>query len=204
MKLACALFIGVMCYLVLGCGAALSEKECINADWRMIGLEDGMRGKSMLSLSGYRKACSEVDVVPDLAAYEQGHNDGLKHYCVYQTGYNLGQRGSALNTACPETAMQYQDGYAFGRRVYDARVVVNTINRDISASENRIETIKTDIASNEHTLVAKDTDAETRLEAVLALKKLNEQLASEEGVLRKLQRQLTRAQRNYQSVVSQP
>jgi len=51
-----------------GC-ATLNEKECINGDWRTIGLEDGLRGEKANRIGQHREACAEYAIKIDIDAY---------------------------------------------------------------------------------------------------------------------------------------
>ncbi|MDH5469903.1 MAG: DUF2799 domain-containing protein, partial [Gammaproteobacteria bacterium] len=47
--------------LLQGC-ATLNKEECVVADWRLIGYQDGVAGKSASTVGGYRKDCAEYAV----------------------------------------------------------------------------------------------------------------------------------------------
>ena len=87
--------------LLLSNCAVMNESECVAADWRMVGMEEGLQGKSALTIGSYRKACAEYGVTPDLHAYQTGHLQGIKQYCSPQKAYQLGTQGQTLPSACP-------------------------------------------------------------------------------------------------------
>lgn len=53
--------------LVSSC-ASLSKDECVNADWRLIGYEDGSNGAGRVRIGQHRKACADHGVVPKTSA----------------------------------------------------------------------------------------------------------------------------------------
>lgn len=87
--------------LLLSNCAVMNENECIAADWRMVGMEEGLQGKSSLTIGSYRKACAEYGITPDLHAYQAGHLQGLKQYCSPQKAHQMGIQGQALPSVCP-------------------------------------------------------------------------------------------------------
>ena len=87
--------------LLLSNCAVMNESECVAADWRTVGMEEGLKGKSALTIGGYRKACAEYGITPDLHAYQTGHLQGLKQYCSPQKAYQMGTHGQILPNICP-------------------------------------------------------------------------------------------------------
>lgn len=47
-----------------GC-VVMSESECLNADWREVGRNDGLEGKRAEELGRYKDACLQYGVTPD-------------------------------------------------------------------------------------------------------------------------------------------
>ena len=60
------LFSAFTIFFVASC-ATMSESECEEADWEIIGLEDGAQGHPLSHIGQHRKACAEYGVKPDLA-----------------------------------------------------------------------------------------------------------------------------------------
>ena len=83
-----------------GC-AVMDESECLVADWRMVGMEEGMKGSEVSSIGEYRKACAEYGVTPSMTAYQEGHQQGIKQFCTPQKAYQWGASGLALPSVCP-------------------------------------------------------------------------------------------------------
>ena len=97
-----ATFVTMLAILMVlaGC-ASLGKEECLNADWRTIGYEDGTRGYSGSRIASHRKACAKHGVTPDLDQYEEGRLLGLREYCTPRNGYRLGTMGKGYNGVCP-------------------------------------------------------------------------------------------------------
>jgi hypothetical protein len=126
-----------------GCAAAKfqspAEDECREADWKIIGLEDGARGHHLSYIGKHRKACAEYGVKPDLALYERGHANGLKQFCTADNGYSLGHAGRAYNNVCPATLSgQFLAGYETGRELH-------ALSSDIERMQNDVRTMQTEL-----------------------------------------------------------
>src|SRR5690606_4522518 len=91
----------LVCALLLSGCATMNKNECRNADWDMIGYEDASRGHAVARIGQHRKACAKVDVTPDMAAYERGHERGARVYCTRERGYREGVNGAAYQGICP-------------------------------------------------------------------------------------------------------
>ncbi len=95
----------------------MSRDECVNADWRTIGFEDGANGRAPGRIGEHRKACASHNVVPDRDAYLSGHEEGNQTYCTFERGQRDGQYGSRTNDLC-STNTDYPAGYQEGLVTY--------------------------------------------------------------------------------------
>lgn len=110
-------FILLLSIHLTGC-AGLNERECREADWEMIGFQDGIIGKYANWINSYRSACAEYHIVPNAAAYETGHNRGIKQYCTEDNGFKLGRQGFWYDGVCPtELEPAFLKGYYYGREL---------------------------------------------------------------------------------------
>lgn len=108
------------CAFLAGC-ATLNKNECMTADWRTIGYEDGAKGMPASRIGKHRKACARHGVAPDFNAYEQGRMEGLREYCTPERGYSLGVAGKKFPSVCPEELKPAMlDIYERGKVVYRA------------------------------------------------------------------------------------
>jgi len=133
------LILGVSLSLLAGGCATLDKSECREADWAIIGLEDGARGRPVSYIGNHRKACAEYGVKPDMALYKRGHADGLKQFCTADNGYSLGRAGRTYNNVCPpDLNGQFLAGYETGR-------VLHGLSSDISRMQNDVGNMQTEL-----------------------------------------------------------
>jgi hypothetical protein len=113
-------FISVAAIILLlaGC-ASVSKEDCLVTDWYEIGRMDGMQGKPRTVLQNRAKACLEHGINADRLAYYQGHDEGLKHYCTEQRGFELGRMGLAYRSVCPvNLEKDFRAGYKNGMQLF--------------------------------------------------------------------------------------
>jgi len=127
-----------------GC-ATMDKDECLVADWRLIGFQDGVQGKSAATIGAYRKDCADFHVAPDLDAYQAGRREGLLQYCVPANGYRLGVAGRPYNAVCP-TGMErsFRAAYNAGHDIYQARTRVNSTNSLLNRKQQAIKSLEAD------------------------------------------------------------
>ena len=144
----------ILVLLASGC-ATLNKDECKVADWRLIGYQDGVAGKSAATIGTYRKDCAEYAVVPDLDAYQVGRAEGLQEYCKADNGYRLGHAGKGYATVCPAgLEPEFRAAYNEGREIYIARSIVKRtrgrmqqLQHDLSDLENEKQYKLADLVS---------------------------------------------------------
>jgi len=101
-----------------GC-AMMSEKECLNADWYALGLQDGTDGKNLGYFSQRLQACSEHKVAANKSQYLKGHAQGLVSFCNYETGLQQGEYGHTYEGVCQGSAKdEFMRGYQLGMKTY--------------------------------------------------------------------------------------
>ena len=82
-----------------GC-ATLSQSECEEADWQIIGLEDGSAGRPVSYIGRHRKSCADYGVKPNMKQYQRGHADGVRIFCTPRKGYQLATSGRGHDDVC--------------------------------------------------------------------------------------------------------
>ncbi len=103
---------------VTGC-ASVSKEDCLVTDWFEIGRMDGMQGKPRTLFQNRAKACLEHGISANRQAYYRGHDEGLRHYCTAQRGFELGRQGLAYRSVCPiDLEKSFRAGYQNGMRLY--------------------------------------------------------------------------------------
>lgn len=158
------LTIVALALLALGGCASMSAEECQMSDWRTVGYEDGLMGRSGAAIGNYRKACAKAGVAPDLAEYQAGRAQGLEEFCRPQNGYNLGERGGNYQGVCPVHAEPaFLAAYEDGRTLYELRYDVNRLVSEIASTEREIEQIDHDIEHSTIEMISEGLTAQQRL-----------------------------------------
>ena len=170
----------VVLVLLQGC-ATLDKDECMLADWRLIGYQDGVAGKSAAAVGEYREDCAKHAVVPDLDAYRAGREEGLQQYCKADNGYRLGNAGRGLAAVCP-TALEddFRDAYNAGRKLYLARSTVNQTHARINNRKQRLSTLEGDRTQKLAALIADGLKADQRVMILYEVNELQQEMDSVE------------------------
>ncbi len=125
-----------------GC-ATLNKEECLVADWRLIGYQDGVAGKSAAMVGSYREDCAKHAVVPDLAAYQAGREEGLLEYCRPENGYRQGASGHGYPAVCSSaTEVDFRAAYEAGRDIHLASSEVNKTDALIKKQWQRVRSLE--------------------------------------------------------------
>lgn len=126
-----------------GCSTGMGKDECVAADWRTIGYEDGLRGLPADRISTHRVACAKHNVAPNLAAYTDGRDRGLREYCQPRNGFRVGLAGGRYANVCPGGSEPgFVDGLRHGRHIHDARA-------DLRNTQARLRSARDGLASTE-------------------------------------------------------
>lgn len=159
-----------------GC-ATLDQAGCLNADWRTLGFEDGLKGRNESHIRHYRQDCAKHGITPDLDSYRAGHYEGSVQFCTAKNGFLQGMSNVTYQNSCPaEFTEAFMLAYRDGKNVYqakktldDARVEHRKLTRDITDLDKNISTL------NEK-LVADGLSREQRVKIRDELAKNNEAL----------------------------
>lgn len=178
------------------CAGGMSKKECLYADWRAIGFEDGAAGRDAGAVGARRAACADkAGVTPDMDAYLGGREAGLDQFCRPANGFDVGSRGQRYTGVCAgrdETAFvaSYEQGLAlwgFVSRLDAARAALGNAHADLDRIEH-------DIAANETAIISPATPHLARIDHVSALKHLTEERARVRAATRVLARDVDDAE----------
>ena len=141
----------ILSMCLFGACATLSDQECLQADWRLIGFEDGLEGHRVERIGAHRQACAAVGVIPDLVTYQQGRDDGLLRYCTLFNGLREGKLGHSYNGVCaPGSEPPFLEGYRLGRHNYDVREELEVVHRQIEEIEDEIHSDEVDDHDRKH------------------------------------------------------
>ncbi|MDX1341268.1 MAG: DUF2799 domain-containing protein [Reinekea sp.] len=136
----------VCCLFVTGC-SSLSKKDCVNADWYQMGVQDGQAGYAADRVSNYVAMCAKHDIRIDQNQYQTGHEQGIRRFCQPDNGYQQGLKGRSLPTVCPaDMQSAFAEAYERGYQEY-------RLKRDISDAEQAIKRGERDVASLENDLI---------------------------------------------------
>lgn len=153
--------------LLHGC-ASMNEQECLVTDWRSVGFEDGVAGRTQGSIANYRQACSRHGVTPDLTQYRQGHAEGVEIYCRAGQGFEIGHRGSRYQGVCPANLEpDFLTAYNKGRQLFELESALRSVDNQIASNHRRADYLKKQIASVGLSIISDDTTSEERAELLL-------------------------------------
>jgi hypothetical protein len=134
--------------LLSACATGMGKDECLLADWRTIGYEDGVRGYPADRIGAHRVACSKYQVAPDLALYSEGRARGLVEYCQPRNGYRAGLNGAGYANVCPAaTEGAFVDAYRWGRQIHDARADLRNTQAQLRGARDGLVQTDKGIAS---------------------------------------------------------
>jgi len=195
-------FVGVISLLFVGC-ASLNKAECQNADWRIIGYEDGSSGHAGSRIGSHRKACAKHNVSPDVMTYNQGREDGLKEFCRPQRGYQVGLRGKRYNGVCAGKGEgQFLKAYNYGKKIYAVKSTIRNKQREIRSKEQELEKMKKSLQAKEQQLISGNTPPEKRLALLNESKELSKKQGGLEAEIKKLQLEIARMEGNAEQLVA--
>ena len=170
-------FFWVLLFFVLGGCATMNQSECINADWKMIGIEDGTLGRAQSYIGQHRRACSKYNITPDLTNYQIGHTEGLKQYCTKQRGYEEGQRGKKYNGVCPANLEHnFLKGYNAGNKIYKVKMNIRSLSSNISAKRKELKKIKEEVVVKEQLIVSDKSNQKQRSSLLAEVKELEKKI----------------------------
>lgn len=150
--------------LLGGCASGgMGRDECTLADWKMIGYEDGLRGFPAERIGAHRVACAKHQVTPNLAAYTEGRERGLREYCQPKNGFTVGLHGGGYANVCSgPTEAAFVDSYRWGRQIHDARTELRTTNARLRSARDGVVQTESAMASVTAELVLPKVPAERR------------------------------------------
>jgi len=183
--------------LALGGCASMSKDECLTADWRTIGFEDGAAGYSGDRIGQHRKACAKQGVSPDLEAYRAGREEGLREYCRPQTGYRLGAQGGTYEGFCPaDLDDAFESAYQSGRQLYSLESRLNGANYQLESRRRALDGVEQDIVTRSAVAISKDSTVEERAQAVIDVKQLSERSGRLKAEIRQLEIERVQCERD--------
>ena len=183
----------------LGGCAGMDADECRTADWRAIGYEDGVQGRSAAYFGTRRKACAEHGMQADFDAYLAGRAQGVEHFCRPQNGYQLGLQGQSDPGVCPvmfEAA--FVEAHAAGFGLYERGALVDRLRRKLHHSRRRAHEIEHLLAKQTALLLAPHLAPAQRASIAVDLKQLTQERIELEGAIERLEDEHAAAEFEYE------
>lgn len=157
-----------------GCAGGMSKKECLYADWRAIGYEDGAQGRDASAIGSRRVACADkAQVTPDMEAYLAGRERGLDQFCRPANGFDYGSRGYSYTGACASRDERaFVAAYEKGLTLYRLVENYNAASHALTNANADLDNIDHEIAHAQAALVNPVTPHPERLDHLAELKTL--------------------------------
>ena len=176
-----------------GC-AAMSKNECLTVDWRTVGYEDGVAGRSGDTIGRYRAACADYGVAPNLDAYQSGRSVGLREYCRPQTGFRIGESGGEDAGLCPaDLAPAFTAAYQAGRELYRREYRARSAASRMESATREIASIEQQLTSLAFVVIDAQTTSEQRAHALVETRQLAERHERLQAELPELKRETQQA-----------
>ena len=163
-------------FLLGGC-ATMNQSECLNADWRMIGMEDGSLGRAQSYIGQHRRACAKYNTTPDLVSYQAGHVEGLKQYCTAQRGFGVGKKGGKYSGVCPpDLEKNFLSGYNAGNQIYKVSRRIQNLSSNINAKRKKLKKAKEDVRIKEQLVISDNSTQQQRITLLAEIKELEKNI----------------------------
>lgn len=171
--------------ILSGCAKMMNENQCLVADWRTVGYEDGSQGRGEQWISKRSEACAEHGVTVNLDEYLFGRDQGLETFCQPRRGFDMGIRGNRYENVCPRTLeTEFLVAYQDGRELSDRRREVNELEHAVSSAYGALEALSDDITATTLALAtAPDMTNQERIDYALALTNMAEERGRIQGNL---------------------
>ncbi len=190
-------------FTLVGC-ASLSKEECLNANWKLIGFEDGSKGKAESTIGSHRKSCAKVNVTPDLEQYRTGHSEGVRKFCVGTIAYPLGVSGGTYYGVCPaDMEPGFLRAYRAGQALHAITRQINDVESAINGFDKDIHALEDDIKEHEKIIVDEGSSSKIRREQLRIIGDLRRQITTLETRITDAQQDMYRLQRDYQYTQNQ-
>jgi hypothetical protein len=165
--------IATSCALLASC-AGMSKSECVYADWRAIGYEDGAYGAPASAVSSRRQACAKAGVTPDMNAYLAGRDAGLAEYCTPANGFSAGEHGTQYSGVCGRhNEASFLEEYRAGAHLYVLRDRADGADFALSEALDHLGSIRFAITHTTTDLIRPDLSVADRAASVVELSRLS-------------------------------
>jgi len=129
----------ILALIISGC-ASITAQDCLNADWRVAGYQDGAKGEKETRAEFYQQACSKFNVAVDTSSYSKGHADGILAYCLPSNGSQVGLKGKEYRGVCPtELEADFLPAYEHGKNIHRLKEELKTAKRELKKSKKKLK-----------------------------------------------------------------
>ncbi len=189
--MAAALALPVM--FSLGACSSMSAKECGAVDWRAIGYQDGVAGRSGDHFANFQSACAKHGIRSDFASYQAGREEGLREYCQPANGYRVGASGYEYGGVCPATLERdFLAAYEAGHELYMFEWRAQNAANQLQARRHERNRIEQEIISNAAAIVSAESIPEDRAHALVRTHQLVERAGQVETDIARLEQEKLR------------
>ena len=123
---------------VSGC-ETMTPNECKTANWRDIGLRDGLKGETMAVLDERVGDCAKAGVRADTDQYLAGRGQGLQQYCRLDNAVPLGLSGGSYSGVCsPMVDVEFRRRHQAARAVHDLRNRLSDLGGRAERAQRRL------------------------------------------------------------------
>ena len=125
--------------VMTGC-ASMTADECKSANWKEVGVSDGLKGRPSSFLVERVNDCLKTGVRLDTALYADGRDQGLQNFCRFENAAVLGVNGTDYAGVCPAAVeVEFRRRYDTGHAVFDLRNKVSDLNNRGERLQKRVE-----------------------------------------------------------------
>lgn len=183
-------------FTLAGCAGGMSKEECLYADWRAIGFEDGAAGRDASAIGSRRVACADkAQVTPDIEAYLAGREAGLDQFCRPASGFDYGSRGGRYSGACAgRNEGAFVAAYEKGLTLHGLVSNYEAASAALANAHTDLDNIEHQISHAEAALISPATPLPARLDHLAELKTLHERRDKVRDAIDDLARDVDRAE----------
>jgi hypothetical protein len=169
--------------------ATMGQNECSAVDWRTIGYEDGVAGRSGAQIGVHRRACAKYGVTPNLEAYQLGRAEGLREFCQPRNGYRAGVTGAPYYDVCPaDLAARFLAQYQAGHELYVHEQRVRDANAQLNFKRAEIVRLEDAVARSGLQAIKETSTLEQRAQALLDARQYAESIGRVKADIARLER----------------
>jgi hypothetical protein len=143
----------LLALVLTGC-ASISKEECLAGNWEQLGYRDASSGYDSNRIGSHMEECGKVGVQIDRNLYNKGYQDGLKVFCTYDKGLQIGKENGYYREICPaDLAADFHRGYMLGQQIHKIEAQISGIETEMQALETQLSK---EVLSYERRRIASD------------------------------------------------